>query len=109
MTELLFLLVCGHCLGDFALQTPYMSAHKDHTNGDRDWLVFLFAHSFIHGMIVFLITQFIWIAVAEIILHVFVDHTKCCKYIGLKEDQIAHITCKVIYCVIIAEILTKGT
>ena len=104
---MLFKLLCGHALADFALQNNAMAKGKNPHNkpdyipaGQKDnlhWLYWLAAHGLISGGVVFLITQNIWCGVAETVLHCGIDFLKCDNRINLHTDQFLHFLCRVLY------------
>ncbi|MGJ8725867.1 MAG: DUF3307 domain-containing protein [Roseibacillus sp.] len=99
---ILFALLIGHALGDFAFQTEFVSQAKCKVywgadSGKWDWLVILSAHSLIHAGFVWAITGSLWYGVAEFVLHGIIDQTKCSRRLGFLSDQLLHIGCKVSY------------
>jgi len=102
---MLFLLAGGHALGDFALQSDWVATNKNRNIRLRMpieerartqviWPWLLGAHSFHHGLIVFLITQRPAFGVAETICHVITDFGKCEKWFGFHADQVIHLVTK---------------
>ena len=74
---LLFLLVFGHCLADYALQSPEMQHAKNSTKNPKEiWIPVLFAHSMIHAGIVFAITGYFSLAILQIVTHFIIDYAK---------------------------------
>ena|SRR5690606_8192669 len=105
---LLFLLIAGHAVADFALQTEWIALHKNRHNKDnpslgpkgqveRIWFWVLSAHSFHHGLMVFLITQRIWLGVLETVVHWITDYGKSENWYGFHVDQVLHIAAKVVW------------
>ena len=90
------LLVAGHGLADYALQGDYMAKTKDHTNPNNKgiWFHSLFAHSWIHGGFVAVITGLWWLGVLEAAIHGFTDWLKCDRRITFVTDQYVHYACK---------------
>jgi len=103
MLFILFLLIAGHALGDYALQNQYVADAKNrHTvQGKEVWWIVLTAHSLIHGAIVALITSSVTLGVLETIAHWITDYAKCEKMIDYKTDQFLHIIHKFIWFFII--------
>lgn len=104
--RLLFLLVAGHAIGDFALQTDWIAANKERpkNNGMNSeckrqtiWPYVLAAHSLHHGLIVFLITQRLSLGIAETIVHGISDFAKGERYFGFQTDQWIHIGSKLLW------------
>lgn len=104
MTLKFFLLICGHALGDFALQNDFVakfkSRHAAFYTGETVWPYVLGAHSLIHGLIVFLITKNIYFGIAETLAHFLIDFVKCENKIGFHTDQWLHVCCKILWAVL---------
>ena len=108
---LLFLLLFGHALADFALQPEIMAKLKNRYNkpdfipkGQKfipTWEYWLFAHGLIHGGFVYIFTGIIWLGIAEVSLHIFIDFLKCENYTNPHIDQFLHIISKVIYILVV--------
>lgn len=102
----LFLLLCGHALADFALQSDVMAKGKNRNRpidlaavppGQKvmpTWPYWLTAHALIHGLVVamFLGPQ---AGIAEAAAHWLIDFGKCESWYGIHVDQAAHVACKV--------------
>lgn len=105
--ELLFLLLAGHAMGDFGLQTDWIAVFKsrhatppDGTASKRPdliWIHVLNAHCLIHGGLVALITGHWWLGLAEFIAHWIIDFGKGEKWFGFHTDQFLHIACKLLW------------
>lgn len=102
----LFLLLCGHAIADFALQTEWIAKHKNRHNkstpptGQKQqsvWAYVLTAHSLIHGLMVYLVTSRTDIALAETAIHWITDFGKCENWYGIHADQCVHISCKILW------------
>lgn len=104
--ELLFKLIIGHAVADFALQSDAMAKGKN-PNIPRDniqspnWRYWLLSHSLIHAGVVWLITGNVIYAFIELLCHYVIDMIKCDRHINSHEDQILHILCKILYCIIL--------
>lgn len=107
---LLFALVIGHALADYPLQGDYIALNKNRhyrpVNPPPDqpkglWIHCLLAHSLIHAGFVWVITGRVSLAVAEVVLHFTIDGLKCERKTSLLTDQLLHLTCKVVYVVVI--------
>lgn len=94
-----FLLIVGHCLADYPLQSDFLAQGKNrHTElGAIFWPHALFAHSMIHGGFVAVITGYWWLGVAEAVIHGITDWLKCEKKISLRVDQTVHFVCKFVW------------
>ena len=103
MIELIFMLLCGHALADFSLQTDVMAKGKNRHNKTIPppgakyqpcWYYWLSAHALINGFMVALITGFWWIGFMEAIVHGISDFLKCDNRYGIHSDQAIHILSK---------------
>ena len=109
---MLFALLCGHAISDFALQSESMglgkSRHKKPPyipkgiRGQTVWLYYLTAHAFINGGVVYLITQSQFLGITETIVHWVIDFhsgydfTHCGRGISA-EDIMAFFKDRIIY------------
>lgn len=106
---LLILLIIGHAVGDYVLQSGAMSSAKSrhsryHQERGEDfpaWYYWLTAHALTHAGIVYIITGSTLFLFLELINHWLVDYCKCENKISLNQDQMLHISFKVLYCVLI--------
>jgi hypothetical protein len=100
--EVFFLLVMGHFVGDFALQSDRMAVEKcrgkDQTLAWQWWLT---AHAGIHSFLVAVLSGVVWLGMLEWFLHALIDLGKCRHRFGLGVDQGLHILCKLVYVVMI--------
>lgn len=96
---LLFLLIVVHMVADYPLQGPFLSEAKNRNTavGKLFWPHALAAHSLIHAGGVFLLTQSLWLALAEAVIHAATDWLKCENRISINVDQAIHIGCKVLW------------
>ena len=105
LLTLSFLLIAGHAIGDFAIQTDWVAYNKsrhakDHMSREtlgkieKVWPWVLSSHSLHHGMIVFLITQKIWLGIGETVVHWVTDYGKAEGWYGFNIDQVLHIVAK---------------
>ena len=101
----LFALLIGHAIADFALQGDFLSTAKNrHAQlksffGDEGapkglWIHALGAHSLIHAGAVWLITGSVVLGFIEFVLHWFIDFAKCEGWTSFRTDQALHILCK---------------
>ena len=112
MTELIFKLLCGHAIADFALQTDWIAKNKNrhsipagydpvlHGPIQTIWPYVLGAHSLIHGFMVYAATGSVLLGMAETTAHWIIDFWKCEKLYGIHTDQMLHIVCKVAWCLL---------
>ena len=106
--ETVFLLIIGHAIADFALQSDTMAKGKNRNREDRSlvppgqvytptWGYWLSAHSAVHAGMVYLITGSTLLATLELVLHFAIDYGKCENWYGVNQDQAKHIICKFIW------------
>ena len=105
MSEL-FALLIGHAFADYALQNDFVakfkSRHMDTSmfGGQKVWIWVLSSHALMHGGVVWVITNNVWLGLAETVAHFIIDFSKCEKWIDFHQDQIAHIACKILWSVL---------
>lgn len=101
--ELLFLLMVGHAIADYALQNDFMAAAKNHTTelGKVYWKWVLPSHGLIHAGFVYFIAGSFVLAIAEFVIHTVTDYLKCDGKIGFQTDQWIHVGCKVLWAILI--------
>ena len=99
---LLFLLLAGHALGDYAFQSDFLATAKNqHTDIGREyWVAALPAHALIHGVLVFAVTGSGVLGVAEAVAHGAIDWCKNEGWFGFRVDQGLHALCKVLWLVL---------
>lgn len=104
MSELFILftfLIASHFIGDYIFQPDAVAVGKNHKNAKEHlsvpWYYWLFAHSIVHALGVYLVTQNITLFYIELIAHFIIDFSKCNKWINLHTDQFLHVTCKIFY------------
>lgn len=91
MPTLFLLLLAGHALGDYALQSDYMAKEK----ANSLWVLLM--HALIHGGIVYFVTGSLALMAAETVLHAGIDKLKTTGRISLVVDQALHVLCKLVY------------
>jgi hypothetical protein len=95
-----------HFLADFPLQGNYVSAMKDPNRGSDkpQWWIFMTAHCAIQALFVYLLTAGLNLepTLIEFVAHFVIDWLKAKGKISFLEDQIAHIFCKLVYCLLLA-------
>lgn len=96
------LLIAGHCLADFPLQSEAIAINKNrHAKTELQKHVpfwyWLLSHSIIHGAAVGLITGSLGLGIAETIAHAAIDFGKCEKWYNIHQDQVLHVVCKIIW------------
>jgi hypothetical protein len=107
MWLMLFKLLCGHALADFALQTDAMAKGKNRNlkpdympKGQKltpCWPYWLSAHALIHAGTVYVITGVVWAAIFELVSHWLIDFAKCENLTDPHKDQFCHCILKVFY------------
>lgn len=110
--NLLFALLIGHALADYPLQGDAIAKGKNRHNppygiptGQKPcavWWHYLTDHSLIHSDFVWLLTGYVAFAIAELVLHWWIDFAKCENRTNPHEDQALHVCCKISYVIIIA-------
>lgn len=110
LISLMFWLLCGHALADFALQSDAMAKGKNRHRKTTPppgatytpcWYYWLTAHALIHGGMVALITGSVGLGIAETVAHWCIDFGKCENWYGIHSDQYFHLVCKIVWWVII--------
>ena len=95
--ELLFLLIFGHCIADFVLQSRAMGKAKNSTTNPKEiWIPVMTIHCIIHAGMVFIITGKLWLALYQFAVHFIIDDFKCRGKLAdgdnaLAKDQILHL------------------
>jgi len=107
LIEVAFLLLIGHVIADFALQSPLMAKLKNRHNtptkipdGQKyvpTWGFWLSGHGLIHGGFVFLATGNVWFGIAETMIHCLIDFAKCENKLNPYQDQLLHYISKIPY------------
>ena len=105
---MLFFLLAGHALMDYALQGDAMAACKcrrsTHPAAQSvPWYYWLTAHALLHGAAVGILIQWgynnwnlaLGFAIAESVAHWLIDFGKCEKMYNIHTDQALHVLCKV--------------
>lgn len=109
--RLFALLLMGHALADFALQSDVMAKGKNRHNKTKPppgakcqvcWPYWMVAHGLIHGITVYWITGTIVLGLAETVCHSLIDALKCENITNVHVDQSAHIITKLCWCVCMA-------
>ena len=91
---LLFLLIVGHAVADYALQSDWMAKAKNPATAQPGvpWWSVMAAHCLIHGGTVWYATGMLLPACFEVVAHFFIDRAKCDKEMGFLADQTLHLT-----------------
>lgn len=100
MLELIFKLIVGHAVGDFALQTDFIAKFKSRWNdqtGTGMWIYVSISHALVQGGMVFLATGNTYLGIAETGAHWLIDFAKCDSMISLHTDQLLHLLCKALW------------
>lgn len=112
LLQLIFLLLCGHAVGDFALQNEFIAANKSRLARERFtpeqrqsmetiWPWLLSAHAMHHGLIVYFITQNFWICFLETVAHTMIDFGKGERWYSFHTDQYLHVLTKIFWALLI--------
>ena len=108
MIKLFLVLVMGHLLGDFGLQSLDMIKYKNPFAKTKDrhptisWFYWLWSHGAIHGLIVYTILRStglddlscVILACLEWYSHFWIDYGKLAKIYGVHVDQCLHLVCQ---------------
>lgn len=100
---LIFLLFAGHALADYPLQGDFIGKFKSRHSPNpfpdecHPWVALLCAHCLIHAGVVYALTQNLWLALIELVLHFIIDLAKNEKLINFNVDQSLHFFCKFSY------------
>lgn len=105
---MLFFLLAGHALMDYALQGDAMARGKCRRAADAGaqpvpWYYWLTAHAILHGAAVGAVVQWgygdwnlaVGFAVAETAAHWLIDLGKCERLYSIHLDQGLHVLCKI--------------
>lgn len=101
MLELFFLLLVGHAVADYALQSDYLVAsknrHDEVRDGKKHWVWVLSAHCLINGGAVYVVTGSLLLAFCETVVHFVIDFCKCEEWFSYNVDQTLHVSCKILW------------
>lgn len=110
-----FLLLAGHALCDFALQTEWIAKNKNRHAGppagysptlhgpvQTIWPYVLSAHALMHGGAAMLATGSVVVGALEASAHWLIDFAKCERWIDIHADQALHVGCKALWFALIA-------
>ncbi len=98
--EMLFKLLVGHAVADFALQSDFIARMKSRWNdqsGTGMWIYVSISHALVHGGAVYLATGNTYLGIAETGAHWLIDYGKCANMISLHTDQFMHVLCKCLW------------
>lgn len=100
-----FLLFCrlfiGHAIGDFPWQGDFLARAKNGAVPDMNPLLALVYHCAIQAGLVWIFTGRPLLALAEFLMHLFIDSIKIKGLISFNVDQLLHILCKVAWVALI--------
>lgn len=107
---MLFFLLAGHALMDFALQSDAMATCKCRKadlplQKAVPWYYWLTAHALLHGAAVGVVVAWfgypmhlaVGYAVAETVVHWVADYAKCANLTNIHGDQFIHVISKVVW------------
>jgi len=92
-------LIFGHALADYPLQQEFLAVGKAQGWPGIHRIYCLFWHSLIHAGFVLYITNNLYFAGFELIIHMIIDELKVRKITNYEVDQLLHIICKILYVV----------
>jgi hypothetical protein len=98
----LYLLIVAHAVMDYLLQPDAMALEKDRHSATPlqkavPWYYWLTAHALGHGGAVYFVTNSLFLALLETLVHWFIDFAKCEKWTSIAADQALHVGCKVVW------------
>ncbi len=103
--RLLVLLLFGHFMADFFMQTEFQALGKSRKSNPYaaavPWYYCLTAHAAIYAGVIGILTGSLLIGLIEFVIHWIVDHGKCEGWYGIHVDQGIHLLCKVAYAVLL--------
>lgn len=101
--SLFFAFLVVHVLADFPLQGDYLARQKVRRDATSrtDWLIALSAHSVIQAGGVWLLSGSLLLGMAEFVLHWLIDLAKGEGKFGIVVDQCLHLSCKLVYVLIL--------
>lgn len=118
---LIVFFVAGHALMDFALQGDAMANCKCRKANHPlqkavPWYYWLSAHALLHGAAVgtivrwadFNVTTAAYYAMLEALVHWLIDVAKCEGLTNIHQDQALHVTCKVIWALMLVNGIVAG-
>lgn len=106
---LLFMLVIGHFIADYPLQSDFIGRGKNRFRPvdprtippgqvpQTVWPWIMTAHASTHAAAVFIVLGSPVLALFELISHWIIDYGKCANKYGIHADQSMHIGCKVLW------------
>jgi hypothetical protein len=107
---MLFYLFAAHALMDYALQTDAIATCKCRNTANPiqesvPWYYWLTAHALLHGAAVGVVIKWFGysfetataFAIAETVIHWFIDLGKCEGRFNIHVDQALHIACKLLW------------
>jgi len=99
MITLFLTMIAGHLVADYPLQGDTIAKGKNRTIDPAlygvPWVYWMASHAATHAVAVGLVTQSVWLGLAEFGAHFLIDDGKCRKFYGIHADQIAHALCKI--------------
>lgn len=103
---ILFLLIAFHAICDYALQSEAVAINKNPLSNTPlqkhvPWYYWLAAHALQHGVAVAIITQSVWLGIAETVAHFVIDYGKCLGKYNIHVDQALHMVCKVVWLLVL--------
>jgi len=106
----LYILLLGHALADFALQSDSMGRGKNRNRQIENlppgqtptvvWPYWLSAHAGVHAAAVGIVTHSVELSMIEFVAHWLIDFNKCENRLTVHEDQALHVACKIVYAMI---------
>ena len=94
-----YMLVIGHYLFDFGLQSKFMADGKNRRKPlpGVPWFHPMIAHCVLHGGAVYFVTGSMTLGLLETAAHFAIDDSKCDERFGWHVDQALHLACKLLW------------
>lgn len=99
------MLLVAHAAFDYALQGDTVAINKNPNASTPlqqhvPWYYWMGSHALMHGGAVAVITNNVWIGIAETVAHFAIDFGKCAQKYTIHVDQLLHLVCKIAWVVI---------
>lgn len=95
-----FLLMVGHAVVDYALQSAWLADTKRRAHNPDGWWMALGAHALMHGGAVTLVLGSPLLGFLESLAHFCIDFGRCEGKYSYKIDQLLHVFCKILWIVL---------
>ncbi len=105
--SLFFLLVLGHFVADYPLQTDFVAKFKCRKNSLEavPWFYVMAGHAATHALVVVVLTGSPLLGLCELVAHYLIDVAKCESWTGIHTDQLFHVACKAVWALLAVYVL----